>query len=166
VSFKPVKPDTGEGLYRRSVYTWWKRNAAAPVLTTFGAPKRDVCTVKREVTTSPLQSLILLNDPQFLEASRVLATELCKQHGEDNRALVADAFRRLTSRLPTVEEAEILESLHAFQLETYEADTDAARKLLEVGEAPQDESIPSARRAAAAVLVNAIMNLDESLTER
>ncbi|MEM9236790.1 MAG: DUF1553 domain-containing protein, partial [Verrucomicrobiota bacterium] len=62
VSFSPTEPDKGEGLYRRSVYTWWKRNAAAPVLTTFGAPKRDVCTVKREVTTSPLQSLILLND--------------------------------------------------------------------------------------------------------
>ncbi|BCX46196.1 hypothetical protein HAHE_01040 [Haloferula helveola] len=166
VSFKPVKPDKGDGLYRRSVYTWWKRNAAAPVLTTFGAPKRDVCTVKREVTTSPLQSLILLNDPQFLEASRVLAADLCKRHGEDGRGLVAEAFRRLTSRPPTEEEGKVLLDLFKLQLESYASDSDAALKLLQVGAAPREENIPLPRLAAATLVVNAIMNLDESLIER
>ncbi len=166
VSFEPVKPDKGEGLYRRSVYTWWKRSAAAPMLTTFDAPKRDVCTVRRDTTVSPLQSLIILNAPQFMEASRVLAVRLLKSHGDDKKALVSEAYQVLTSRLPRPDEADILIDLLDSQVEIFRADPESARKLLEVGEKPMDESVAIDKQAAAAVLVNAIMNLDESLIER
>ncbi|MFC7338237.1 DUF1553 domain-containing protein [Haloferula chungangensis] len=166
VSFEPVKPDKGDGLYRRSVYTWWKRAAAAPMLTTFDAPKRDVCTVRRDTTVSPLQSLILLNAPQFMEASRVLAVRLIKAHGDDRKALVTEAYQTLTSRLPTNDETEILIELLDSQLAIFKADPEGAREMLEVGDTPMDESVPVDRQAAATVLVNAMMNLDESLIER
>ena len=166
VSFEPVDADKGDGLYRRSVYTWWKRGAAAPMMTTFDAPKRDVCTVRRDTTVSPLQSLILLNAPQFMEASRVLGVDLCKKHGDDKAALVSEAYHALTSRPPNDEETAILVDLLESQLEIFEADPENAREILEVGDSPLDESVPAVQQAAAAVLVNAIMNLDESLIER
>ncbi len=166
VSFTPTDPDKGEGLYRRSVYTWWKRNSAAPVMTTFGVPKRDVCTVKREVTTSPLQSLILLNDPQFLEAARMLAEKLIQKYEKNTNSLIQEAYRTLTSRFPEKQELSILEKLYAAQFSEFEATPSLAESLLKVGDSPTQETLPPARLAATTVLVNAIMNLDESLTER
>lgn len=165
-SFKPTPADEGEGLYRRSVYTWWKRNAAAPVLTTFGVPKRDVCTVKREFTATPIQSLILLNDPQFVEAARVFAAELSRVHGQDADALIIAAYRTLTSRHPEEEELAILKNLYGEQLAQFKNDISSAKELLQTGKAPPDDQIPPAPHAAATVLVNAIMNLDDCLTER
>lgn len=165
-SFKPTPADEGEGLYRRSVYTWWKRNAAAPVLTTFGVPKRDVCTVKREFTATPIQSLILLNDPQFVEAARVFAAYLCEEHGDNAKPLVTEAYRSLTSRLPEVPELAILTNLYTKQRSRFESDPESAAKLLQVGDKPIEGNLPPASHAAATVLVNAIMNLDDCLTER
>ncbi|MEM9237408.1 MAG: DUF1553 domain-containing protein, partial [Verrucomicrobiota bacterium] len=110
--------------------------------------------------------LILLNDPQFVEAARILGTELCNKHGEASEALVAEAYRRLTSRQPTAEELEILVNLFLTQLKEFEADAAAAAEVLKVGDAAQDELVPAARAAAATVLCNTIMNLDESLIER
>ena len=98
VSFKPVKRDDGAGLYRRSVYTYWKRTGPAPTMMALDASKRDICVVKRERTSSPVQALVLLNDPQLVEASRVLAHQLVAWHGEDTGGIVVEAFRRLTSR--------------------------------------------------------------------
>ncbi len=165
-SFKPTPADEGDGLYRRSVYTWWKRNAAAPVLTTFGVPKRDVCTVKREFTATPIQSLILLNDPQFVEAARVFAADLFRIHGDDAEALITTAYRTLTSRKPESDELAILINLYKKQLAQFKENDSAATELLQIGEAPFDGQIPPATHAAATVLVNAIMNLDDCLTER
>ena len=166
VSFYPTPPDQGEGLYRRSVYTWWKRNATAPVLTTFGVPKRDVCTVKREFTTSPLQALILLNDPQFLEASRILAGNLLAEFGWNPDSLVETGYRLLTSRKPTSEEAAILLNLLQNQVEHFEEHPEESEKILKVGATPQNPSFPNPQQAATTLLLNAIMNLDECLTER
>ncbi|MEM9080308.1 MAG: DUF1553 domain-containing protein [Verrucomicrobiota bacterium] len=166
VAFNPEEADEGEGLYRRSVYTWWKRNSAAPVLTTFGVPKRDVCTVRREFTTSPLQSLILLNDPQFVEASRVTAVKLLERFGWDVPALVSEAYRKLTSRNPLPDEMLILEEMLNEQLAHFEAAPEEAEEVLLVGEAPQSEEFPKTQQAATTLMVNAMMNLDESLIER
>ncbi len=166
VAFKPTPADKGDGLYRRSVYTWWKRNATAPVLTAFGVPKRDVCTVKREITSTPIQSLILLNDPQFVEAARVLAAKLCQKHDENVEALIVESYRTLTSRHPDKEELAILTELYERQHALFRGNVSEAQKLLQVGEAPSDPSIPVPMHAAATVLVNAIMNLDDCLTER
>ena len=98
VSFKPVKHEEGEGLYRRSLYTYWKRTSPAPVMIALDAPKRDVCMVKRDTTATPLQAFIFMNDPQFVEAARVLAESLTKQHGDDTTAMIQEAFQRLVSR--------------------------------------------------------------------
>jgi hypothetical protein len=166
VSFKPAKPDKGEGLYRRSLYTWWRRTAPAPVMMTLNASKRDVCRVRREVTASPLQAFVLLNGPQFVEASRVMGAQLLKKHKDAPDALVAEAYRAFTSRNPTVREAKILRAIYDEQLAHFEANPDKATALLKTGAAPQEKDLPPSQQAAATVLVNAIMNLDEAITKR
>jgi hypothetical protein len=166
VSFKPAKPDKGEGLYRRSLYTWWRRTAPAPVMMTLNASKRDVCRVRREVTASPLQAFVLLNGPQFVEASRVMGAQLLKKHKDAPDALVAEAYRAFTSRNPTVREAKILRAIYDEQLAHFEANPDKATALLKTGAAPQEKDLPPPQQAAATVLVNAIMNLDEAITKR
>lgn len=166
VSFKPTGHDKGEGLYRRSVYTWWKRTAPAPVMMTLNASKRDVCRVRREPTASPLQAFVLLNGPQFVEASRVLAAKLVAKHKDAPDALAAEAFRILTSRLPKEREARVLRAIYDEQFAHFEAQPDKAKGLLGTGAAPQPKDLPPHQVAAAAVLVNAIMNLDEAVTKR
>ena len=165
-SFKPAKPDKGENLYRRSVYTWWKRTAPAPVMMTLNASKRDVCRVHREVTSSPLQAFVLLNGPDFVEASRVMATKLIPKHPDNPNALIGDAFRALTSRPPSPAETTILRSLYDEQLAHFKQNTANADALLKTGASPQNKDLPADQQAATAVLINAIMNLDEAVTKR
>ena len=166
VSFKPVARDKGEGLYRRSLYTYWKRTGPAPVMMALDASKRDVCSVKRERTASPLQALVLLNDPQMIEASRVLGEKLVAAHGDHTGALVADAFRRTVGRLPRDEESAVLQRLATEQLERFQADPAAAEALLGIGDAPRDAALPAAEVAAAAVVVNGLLNFDASVMKR
>ncbi|MCH2179161.1 MAG: DUF1553 domain-containing protein [Mariniblastus sp.] len=133
-SFKPSSPDSGEGLYRRSLYTYWKRTGPAPVMMALDAAKRDVCRVKRERTSSPLQALAMLNGPQFVEAARALSYRLIEQHGDDHSEEVAvDMFRILTSRRPTEVEVTIIQKLFLSQLDYFKADPDAAREYLSQG---------------------------------
>lgn len=161
LAYNPIGADKGEGLYRRSLYTYWKRTSPAPVMMTMNANKRDVCRVRREVASSPLQSLVLLNGPQFVEASRVLGGRLLKDHGDDVPAMVEEAFVLLTSRSPTEREAEILQELFEEQEKHFGDKPEQAKELLSMGEAGNDKSLPQDRLAAATVLVNAMMNLDE-----
>ncbi|MCA8987721.1 MAG: DUF1553 domain-containing protein, partial [Planctomycetaceae bacterium] len=116
-SFKPSKRSSGEGLYRRSLYTYWKRTSPAPAMTTFDAAKRDVCQVKREKTSSPLQAFVMLNGPQFVEASRQLAHRQLQQTPDKPEQAVLQMFRLLTSRSPSAQEQQIL-------LKLYEANRD------------------------------------------
>ncbi len=166
VSFKPTKPDTGEGLFRRSLYTYWKRTGPAPVMMTLDASKRDVCRVRRERTSSPLQAFVMMNGPQFVEASRMLAEHLLLEHGEDSDRLLADMFRRLTSRRPSVQETAILAQLAAGQQARFAAAPEQALALLKIGEHQRDESLDPARLAALTVVANTILNFDESVTRR
>ncbi|MFD2257635.1 DUF1553 domain-containing protein [Luteolibacter algae] len=166
VSFDPQKPDKGDGLYRRSLYTLWKRNAPAPILVTFDAPKRDVCSLKRAATVSPLQSLVTLNGPQFVEASRVLAAQLLKHHGKDREALISDAFVILTSRKPIDQEVKILNRLYDEQLEEFSANPKSTEGLLTTGEAPVSPELSQPDLAAATVVINTLINFDESLYQR
>lgn len=166
VSFKPVKRDEGTGLYRRSLYTYWKRTAPAPVMMSLDAAKRDVCMVKRERTSSPLQALVLLNDPQFVEAARVLGEHALKQYGADANGVIEYLFRTLTSRRPTEQEQDVLQRLYQEQLAEFEADPEAAVRFLQTGDAPRDESIDPARLAAVGVLTSALMNFDECVMRR
>ena len=166
VSFVPTERDKGENLYRRSVYHWWKRNAASPVLTAFDVPKRDICTVKREVTSSPLQALIMLNNPQIMEAARVFAANLWSTDGATPEQIVTEAFRSLTSRMPNEKEVQILTGLYESQLSEYQADLTAAQDVISIGDASPAENLDAPKQAATTIVVNAIMNLDDSLTER
>jgi hypothetical protein len=165
-SFKPATPDKGEGLYRRSVYTYMRQTAPSPLMTTLNASKRDVCQVKIERTDSPLQGLVMLNSPQFAEAARVLAAKLVEQHGENDTALVEDAFRRLTSRKPDAEERAVLTGLLAEQRTHFESRPEDAKTLLAAGESAPCQTTQPARVAAAATLVSTLLNFDECISKR
>ncbi len=162
LSFKPTAVDKGEGLFRRSLYTFWQRTAPAPVMMAMNANKRDVCRLRREATASPLQAFVLLNGPQFVEASRVLAARLLEQNGDDTQQSINDSFRALTSRPPSPQETEILLALFTEQLAYFESEPEQANELLSIGDSPQSKDSDPIRHAATTVLVNAIMNLDES----
>ena len=166
VSFKPSNPGKGEDLYRRSVYTWWKRTGPAPVMMTLNASKRDVCRVRREVTSSPLQAFVLLNGPQFMEAARVMAAKLLEKHPDSPASLVDEAFRSFTSRFPGDRERKVLLKLHAEQLAHYKANPGQAKGFLGIGAHPEAKGLPPHEVAAAAILINTIMNLDEAVSKR
>lgn len=166
VSFKPTSHGKGDDLYRRSVYTWWKRTGPAPVMMTLNASKRDVCRVRREVTSSPLQAFVLLNGPQFMEAARIMGAKLLKKHADSPDALVVEAYRAFTSRLPANEEQKVLRTLYDEQLAHYEAHPEQAKGFLGIGASPAAKDLPAHQVAAAAILVNAIMNLDEAVSKR
>ena len=133
---------------------------------TLDASKRDVCVVKRERTSTPLQACVLLNGPQFIEAARVMAQAMLKKHGENVDAMIVEMFRRLTSRTPTDREREILGRGFVEQLAYFEGDPKRAGVFLKTGKAPVDKTLPAARIAAAAMVVNTLMNFDECVTKR
>jgi hypothetical protein len=163
---KTYTQDHGEKLYRRSLYTFWRRTAPPPSMLTFDAVTREVCTAKRETTSTPLQALVLMNDPQFVEAARVLGEKLLIQFPDDEVARNHEAFRALTGRTPDKTEARILAQLFAEQKAEFARNTDSAVKLLAVGESKRDESLPPVDYAAMTTLVNAIMNFDDFVIER
>lgn len=163
-SFKPLKPDSGPGLYRRSLYTYWKRTAPSPTMMTLDASKREVCRVRRERTSSPLQALVILNDPLVIEASRVLAAELLEHHPENTSALLEELFRRLTSRRPSHSETEILAGLLERRREEFASDPEAARRYLAVGETKVPGEPDPARLASLAVVINTMYGFSECVT--
>ena len=165
VSFKPINPDGAPNVYRRSLYTFWKRTGPTPVMMALDASKRDVCTVRRERTDSPSQSLILLNGTQFVETARALADQLIAKHGENNpMGLVNDGFRQLTSRYPSEKEAVILLNLLREQKEHF-ADRKEADKFLKVGYYKAKSKDPS-NLAAVTSLISTLMNFDETISKR
>jgi len=163
---KTYKQDTGGDLYRRSLYTFWRRTSPPTSMVTFGAMSREVCTAKRDVTTTPLQSLVLLNDPQFVEAARVLAEHAWHRFPGDGAARNRLAFRALVGRSPDAVEAAILERLFREENAEFSSHPDAAAKLLAVGESQRDPALPAAELAAMTTVVSAIMNFDEFLVLR
>ncbi len=163
---KTYKQDTGAGLYRRSLYTFWRRTAPPPSMLTFDATSREVCTAKREITTTPLQALVLLNDTQFLEAARVLAEHLIVSHPDDRAARAREAFRRLTGRHPDATELGILTRLDAEQEEYFESHPGTAAQYLGVGERSVDTSLPAPELAATTVLASTLMNHEAFVMNR
>jgi hypothetical protein len=163
---KTYTQDKGDKLYRRSLYTFWRRTAPPPAMLTFDATSREVCSAKRETTATPLQALVLMNDPQFVEAARVLGERLLKEHPENPELRIRGAFRLLTGRLPDEKEISVLRQLFEEQKSFYARESDAADKLLATGESKWDESLPRAEFAASTMLVSAIMNFDEFVVKR
>lgn len=165
-SFKPTKRDSGPGLYRRSLYTYWKRTGPAPAMMTLDAAKRDVCRVQRERTSSPLQAFVLLNGPQYVESARALAFNLISRHDDDFDAIILDGFRTLTSRQPTAGETKILNELYADQLAYFRLHPDRATKYLKVGEMTMGEQFDRTTFAAIGVVLGTLMNFDETVMKR
>ncbi|MFM8415062.1 MAG: DUF1553 domain-containing protein, partial [Planctomycetota bacterium] len=158
---KAYVPGTGEDLYRRSLYWFWKRSAPPSSLDIFNAPSREVCTVKRERTNTPLQALVTLNDPQFVEAARVLADRALEQPGDDAARLDYVASRLLARPLDSDERRIVAASLDDLAAH-YAAHPDDAKQLLTVGASGQRTAdVP--KLAAWTMLVNQLMNLDEVL---
>jgi hypothetical protein len=149
--------DAGDALWRRSLYTFWKRLAPPPALAALDAPSREACVVRRAVTNTPLQALVLLNDPTFVEAARALAA---RSMGEADPA--AAMFRRATGRTASSPELAVLRALFERQRSTFTRD--AAARLLAVGESPLDPSLDAVELAAWTLVASAILNLDEVLT--
>lgn len=159
------RQDSAAALYRRSLYTFIKRSSPPPSMQIFDAPSREYCVVKRERTSTPLQSLVLLNDPQFVEAARALAQRLQAAHATPEARLTV-AFRSLTGRPPEPEELSVLQRLLDEELRNFAAAPEAARALLALGEHPFDPQLPSDSTAALAVLCNLLMNHDAFYTKR
>jgi hypothetical protein len=156
-------PSHGRDLYRRTMYTFWKRTCPPPTLATFDAPDREVCTVRRPRTNTPLQALILMNDPTYVEGSRKLAERLMNEAKTTDERLTL-AFRLCTARPPKPEELSVLRRVFESRLAKYQKDEAAAQKLLKVGESPRDEKLPAAELAAWASVASVILNLDETVT--
>lgn len=156
--------DHGDKLYRRSLYTYWKRSAPPPSMQIFDAPTREKCTIRRARTNTPLQALTTMNDIQFVEAARHFAERLIRDGGSSDADRIAYAFRLATARNPGDSEQEILQQVFSDSFEQYSKDTDAAKALLAVGESKRDESLDVARHAAWTIVASAILNLDETLT--
>lgn len=156
--------DHGDKLYRRSLYTYWKRSAPPPSMQIFDAPTREKCTVQRSRTNTPLQALVTLNDVQFVEAARNFAERMITQPANSDSERLRQAFRWTTSRWPTEQETEVLSQILNDARETYTKQTDEAEKLLGVGESKSNGEIPAAERAAWTLVASTLFNLDETLT--
>ncbi|MFI4862056.1 MAG: PSD1 and planctomycete cytochrome C domain-containing protein [Phycisphaerales bacterium JB063] len=152
-------PSDDAGQHRRSMYTFWKRTNPPPSLSAFDAPTREVCTIQRSRTNTPLQALVLLNDPEYVKAARALAG-LAIQHTDDPDARIRFMFRRVTARLPEAQELALLRRLHAQAVERFTQQPDDARAM--TPGLVSAEQTPD--RAAWAVVASTILNLDQAIT--
>jgi hypothetical protein len=159
------KADPGEGLYRRSLYTFWKRTSPPASMSTFDAPSRETCTMRRPRTNTPLQALALLNDVQFVEASRKLAERMMTEGGATAESKAATGFRLATARAPRPDELAVLLGAFGQSLSEYVAHKDEANKLLAVGASPKNDQLDPAELAAWTMVANMILNLDETITK-
>lgn len=156
--------DHGEALYRRSLYTFWKRTAPPPYLAAFDAPSREKYCTRRERTDTPLQALVTMNDPCYVEAARHLGARMIK-HGKTERERLTHGFRIVTARPPTPAELSVLhESLAKFYAK-FQAEFEAAKKLTSVGESPVDKELNPSEQAAYTMLASLLLNLDETLNK-
>ncbi|MEM1123033.1 MAG: DUF1553 domain-containing protein, partial [Bacteroidota bacterium] len=155
--------DEGYKLYRRSLYTFWKRTVPPPSMMTFDASTRDLCTVKRQRTSTPLQALVLLNDPQIIEATRVMAQNIVSEV-ETPEERIGQLFRLATSRQPTSDEVNTLKDYLAEELTYFEESPEKAEEYLNIGAYQMNYDLPEPEMAAYAMLASAIFNLDESIS--
>jgi hypothetical protein len=160
------QPDHGEGLYRRSLYTYWKRASQHPMMITFDGAERNTCVVRRQTTSTPLQALVLLNDPQFVEASRCIGERVMKEAGASLEERIRFAFRLLTSRTPTPREFDVLKRLYEEELRIFQSDDSGSLKLTKVGESKPDAAFVPAEVAANACVALAILNYDDANMKR
>jgi hypothetical protein len=155
---------TGPDLYRRSLYVFWKRTAPPPTLAIFDAPVRETCTIRRSRTNTPLQALVLLNDPTYVEAARKLAERVLSEAGPSVEERIVFAFKTCLSRLPIEQELTILRRLLVAQYTRFRNEPKAAMALLSVGQLASNKGHDPTELATWTVLARAILNLDEMVT--
>ena len=164
ISNNTYKQDKGPQLYRRSVYTFWRRTIPPPTMVSFNAAEREVCVVRKDRTNTPLQALTLMNNVAFVEASRFLAERMLR-HSADNQAAIEYGFRQLVSRRPSAPEAALLSDAFESFHQEYRDREAAALELLRIGEKPRDTSLDPIRHAAMTMTASLMMNLDEAITK-
>ncbi len=161
---RTYKQDSGEKLYRRSMYTFWKRTVPPPSMAAFDAPEREYCQISRSRTNTPLQAFVLLHDPQFVEAARHLASRMLESADDDRQRLHA-GFQRCHTRPPTMQETRVLLSELTSRRKQYTSDPESARQLIAVGESAVDSTIPDHELAAWTSVARVMMNLSEFVTK-
>ena len=160
------KADTGvEKIHRRSFYTFWKRTSPPPQMTTFDAPSREACQVRRERTNTPLQALLMMNEPQFIEAARALAERTLREGGRTADDRLAYMFRLVTSRSPDTKDLAELSSAFNDLTAHYTKEPEAAKQLIATGETKPDPHFNPTELAAWTMIGNVILNLDEVITK-
>jgi len=157
--------DEGEALYRRSIYTFWKRTSPPPSMSAFDAPTREQCTVRRERTNTPLQALVLLNDPQYVEAARKLAEHTLKSGSKDDTARAAWMLKQALAQSVNKEDQNDIVDLVGDFRKLYAESPDDAKKLLETGDSAFDDSLDSAELAAWTMAANVLMNRDDFINK-
>jgi hypothetical protein len=155
----------GEDLYRRSLYTFWKRSVPSPMLKTFDAPEREFCTVRRSRTNTPLQALLLLNGPQFVEAARHLALRMIDEGGSTTEEQIRYGFRLITARRPSSAEVEILKEEFQSTLALVKKDAAQTEAILQVGESSVPNGIDKPELAALTAVARLLLNLNEAITK-
>ena len=162
---KKYVQDKGENVYRRGLYTFWRRSSPLPSMTLFDAPSRENCLVRRQMTNTPLQALVLFNDPQYVEAARVLAQKVISDFSGKEEQIVY-AFRACTGKKPSEEMLDVLLSLEESERVKFQSKIEEANRLLAVGDYPVSQSLNPAAVAAMTMVNNTIMGLDETIVKR
>ena len=164
MNFDPYPQDTGDKLYRRSLYTIWRRTIPNPTLSTFDQPERNLCTVKRQKTNTPLQALVLLNDPTFVEAAKVIGENMARI--DDPKSSIAEAFTQLTGKHPNNQELELLLKVRNREYEIFKQHPEKSKGWLEAGEYEVDPNLDQQLIAANAIVASVILNGDVAITKR
>jgi hypothetical protein len=162
---KDYERDAGEGLYRRSLYTFWKRTSAPPFMANFDSAMRESCTVRESRTNTPLQALNLMNDVTFVEAARMMAQRAIREGGATAESRLTYAFRLALGRQPSESELRTLRNSLAFYADHYQTDAKAASQLISHGDTPRDKSLDPSQAAAYTAVASLILNLDETITK-
>jgi hypothetical protein len=162
---KNYEPDKGEGLYRRTLYTYWRRTIAPPSMINFDSPTRETCYVRESRTNTPLQALNLMNDVTYLEAARKLAERMILEGGANAGTRLRSGFRLLLVREPSEREIAVLTGALAAFRTSFDKEPESAKKLLEQGESPRDPGIAPAELAAYSSVASMLLNLDEAITK-
>ncbi|MDZ7900469.1 MAG: DUF1553 domain-containing protein [Arcicella sp.] len=160
------KQNHGDSLYRRGMYTIWKRSSPPPSAITFDAPERYFCVIKRQKTSTPLQSLVMMNDPQYNEAARKLAERMMREGGTSEEARITLAYKAMVSRYPRPQEISILKQMYQEELLDIQKRPNRTKELLSVGEAPIDKTLNQNELAANTVLAMTLINFDGTVIKR
>ena len=158
------KRDSGDKLYRRSIYTYWKRSAPMPNMLIFDAPTREKCMIQRPITNTPLQALVVLNDPQFVEAARSFAQKIITEGGNDEKNRINYGFKIALSRDATDDEISVISEVLKSQMKSFGSDKEKAKQFLSVGEVARNENIDLVEHASWSVIAQMLLNMDETLT--